>query len=636
MRDESDPFVEIQLHGFSDASEKAYGCCIYLRFLYASGLIRTVLVTSKSRVSPIAKQTIPRLELLGALILSRLMPVVKKALCYVYSIGSIFAWTDSSVVYAWIMNDCKLYKIFVQNRLLEIRRNLEKTSWKLINSRSNPADIISRGCQPMQLINNELWFNGPKYLCFPENTWPQLSVGDKFMSEVSSDEKNILKKKSSSNDLVYNKNNDSNLSEVISDSINLVDSSTCLSSVAMFTVANNDANLSDVIGIRKFSKLIKLFRVTALVFKYVNNLKISVCRKKEEKYLTTEDLKSCCAEELFISAEELEHSRIMWIKESQKIIKVSKKFKDLKHSLNLYEDDLGLLRCRGRLGNAPVPYETKYPILLTKDSYLCELLIWDAHKSVGHNGIRETLNELRTKYWIPKIRQSIRKIIHNCNICRRYEGQAYKYPDPPDLPESRLKSGFSFENVGIDYAGPVFVTNVYSHNNEVFKAWIALITCQTSRAVYLDLATNYSGLSCINVLRRFFSRRGTPKLIISDNGSTFISSDVQAFAATHNITWKFNLEASPWMGGFFERMVKSIKRCLKKVLGNSKISYEQMLTLLVEVEKIVNNRPLTYTDNDITEEPVTPNHLLFGRRLDQSVRLRDVITELMIVYRLYF
>ena len=98
------------------------------------------------------------------------------------------------VVYAWIMNDCKLYKIFVQNRLLEIRRNLEKTSWKLINSRSNPADIISRGCQPMQLINNELWFNGPKYLCFPENTWPQLSVGDKFMSKVFSDEKNILKK----------------------------------------------------------------------------------------------------------------------------------------------------------------------------------------------------------------------------------------------------------------------------------------------------------------------------------------------------------------------------------------------------------------------------------------------------------
>ena len=82
--------------------------------------------------------------------------------------------------------------------------------------------------------------------------------------------------------------------------------------------------------------------------------------------------------------------------------------------------------------------------------------------------------------------------------------QTYKYPYPPDLPESRLKSGFSFENVGIDYAGPVFVTDVYSHNNELFKAWIALITCQTSRAVYLDLATNYSGLSCINVLRRFF------------------------------------------------------------------------------------------------------------------------------------
>ena len=129
------------------------------------------------------------------------------------------------------------------------------------------------------------------------------------------------------------------------------------------------------------------------------------------------------AEESTISAEELEYSRIIWVREARNCIKMSKNFKVLQQSLNLYEDSHGLLRCK--LGNALVSYTTKYPLLIRKESYLCELLILDAHKSVGHNGVRETLNHLRTTYCVPKVRQTIRKIIYRCNICRRCEGQAY-------------------------------------------------------------------------------------------------------------------------------------------------------------------------------------------------------------------
>ena len=177
----------------------------------------------------------------------------------------------------------------------------------------------------------------------------------------------------------------------------------------------------------------------------------------------------------------------------------------------------------------------------------------------------------------------------------------------------------TFYNIGIDYAGPVYVYNVYNKDNELFKAWISLITCQSSRAVYLDLATDYSGKSCINVLRRCFSRRGTPNLIISDNGTSFIATEVQDYASNQNVRWKFNLEAAPWFGGFFERLVKSVKRCLKKCLSNSKVTYEEMLTLLIEIEKIINNRPLTYVYNDLSEEPLTPSHLVNGRRLGKNV-----------------
>ena len=261
---------------------------------------------------------------------------------------------------------------------------------------------------------------------------------------------------------------------------------------------------------------------------------------------------------------------------------------------------------------------SKYPILLPKNHKLTLLIIYNAHEKVGHDGVSETLTEIRSEFHIQKCRQLIRKLIYQCNTCRKYEGKNYNYPPPPDLPESRLKQNCSFYNIGIDYAGPVYVYNVYNKNNELFKAWISLITCQSSRAVYLDLATDYTGKSCINVLRRFFSRRGTPNIIISDNGSSFIAADVQTFATENRVRWKFNLQAAPWFGGFFERLVKSVKRCLNKCLSKSKVTYEEMLTLLIEIEKIINNRPLTYVYNDLSEEPLTPSHLVNGRRLGHN------------------
>ena len=115
-----DPIVSVQVHGFSDASERAYGCCIYLRFLLKSNNVKVNLVSAKSRVSPLCKTSIPRLELLGNVLLSRLLKSVVNNLASVYSIEQIFAWTDSSVSFAWIQNVNKIYKSFIQTRVKEI------------------------------------------------------------------------------------------------------------------------------------------------------------------------------------------------------------------------------------------------------------------------------------------------------------------------------------------------------------------------------------------------------------------------------------------------------------------------------------------------------------------------------------
>ena len=288
--DKNDPFEKIELHGFSDASTKAYGCCVYLRYLYKSGKVKICLVTSKSRISPMTELTVPKLELLGALLLSRLLPVVYNALIPLLDISKTVAWIDSSVAFSWIINSEKIYKTFIQNRVSEIRRNINSDVWRLISTKNNPADIISRGCKPMDLLNNDMWTYGPGFLILPESEWPVLKVGENF----------------SENDIVLN---------------------THVNDISI----QNDANLSDVINIDKFSSFIKLLRVTALVRRFVSNLVKKIKNKEENKKNKEETNKKQItknrhwAEEMInlVSMEELEESRILWIKEAQKTIELN-------------------------------------------------------------------------------------------------------------------------------------------------------------------------------------------------------------------------------------------------------------------------------------------------------------------------
>jgi len=163
---------KVQLHIFSDASNKAYGCCAYLRFLFNSGKIKTSLITSKSRVSPLKTTTMPRLELLGTLLGARLLETLKNELENVFDINDCFLWTDSSIAYAWIKNEHREYHQFVQNRVSEIRKLTASHSWKLIRSEDNPADIISRGSNVAELSKSQLWRQGPALLTLPESGWP--------------------------------------------------------------------------------------------------------------------------------------------------------------------------------------------------------------------------------------------------------------------------------------------------------------------------------------------------------------------------------------------------------------------------------------------------------------------------------
>ena len=115
-------------------------------------------------------------------------------------------------------------------------------------------------------------------------------------------------------------------------------------------------------------------------------------------------------------------------------------------------------------------------------------------------------------------------------------------------------------------------------------------------------------------------------MVVTDNAKTFKSASrtlstvfelpaVQKFLLDHRITWRFNLERAPWWGGFFERLIRCVKRCLKKILRNARLTYEELLTVIVDIESVLNSRPLTFVHSEDMEEPLTPSHLMLGRRI---------------------
>ena len=158
------------IHGFGDASEKAYCAVVYL-VLEVSGDFFPVLLSSKTRVAPLTRQSIPRLELLSGVILARLVSSVKEALASQITIDKTHLWLDSKTAICWIKGS-KEWKQFVQNRVNEISSLTEESMWNHFPGIENPADIGARGESAAKLKSNVLWWKRPAWLSEPMRNWP--------------------------------------------------------------------------------------------------------------------------------------------------------------------------------------------------------------------------------------------------------------------------------------------------------------------------------------------------------------------------------------------------------------------------------------------------------------------------------
>ena len=558
--------VSYTLYGFCDASTRAYAAVVYL--VIETDVYREVkFIVSKTRVAPLQAQTIPRLELLSAFLLSKLVLSVKDSLDSTLPRLSIQCYTDSQVALYWIRGTTKEWKPFVNNRVSEIRRRVHPDCWSHCSGALNPADLPSRGLTSLELSVSQLWRRGPE--------WMQTG------SDPNSDS-GILAQGMPSECCAELKATQHNL-----------------------VATESKGAIEAILDPTKFSTLSRLIGVTAQILRAV--------KKFKELKRTPRNTPS------LYSLEERLEAETLWVKSAQKLL-YQRDFKTLSRQFNLFQDEKGVWRCRGRLSNADLPYAIKYPILLSSGHPLTALVVKEAHERVCHNGVKETLTETRSKFWIPKGRSFTRKIVHKCVVCRKFEGHPYQSPLPPPLPICRVKEDPAFTYTGVDFAGPLIIRSSSP------KVWMALFTCYVTRAIHLEVVPDQSTPAFIRCLKRFVARRGLPRRFISDNGKTFKAAAkyldlvfkdglVQEHLTGFGITWQFNVERAPWWGGAFERMIKSTKRCLRKLIGRAQFSHDELSTALAEIESVINSRPLSYLSSDDMEEPLTPSHLIVGRRI---------------------
>lgn len=277
-----------------------------------------------------------------------------------------------------------------------------------------------------------------------------------------------------------------------------------------------------------------------------------------------------------------------------------------------------------------IPYEGKHQILLPDKHHVTQILVREMHESNLHVGQNGLVSIVRQQYWPVKLRSIVKQTTSRCYVCYRNKPQQTNQ-FMGDLPSYRVTPSPVFSKTGIDFAGP-FVLKESGRKPKFYKAYVCVFVCMSVKAVHLELCTDLRSETFLGALQRFVSRRGLPSDLFSDNGTTFVGADhelanlrklfedqmhtarVTDFCSAKGITWHFIPPRSPHFGGIREAGVKSMKYLLKRVVGETRLTYEEMATFLAEAEAVLNSRPLCPLSDDPSDlEALTPSHFLIGR-----------------------
>ncbi|UYV84755.1 hypothetical protein LAZ67_X003341, partial [Cordylochernes scorpioides] len=587
---------QVEVHTFVDASQEAFSAVTYLRVETRNGNITTTLFGSKARVSPLKKLTIPKLELHGCVLGTRFAVLLRSELRLSKVDREVF-WSDSKTVLAWIRSEAGRYKEFVANRVGEIQEATKGTDWRWVPTSENPADIATRFETEISFKPTDMWYTGPEFLKRPEEEWPKEAKGKDLGIILAN---RMLKLGDDS--------------RVLQTSLNRL--------VCRAAAVQKAARFWHKKTFHKSGEFNPPWKAA------MENNKV----RQHSFTVSPEEYRSAAT------------THVQWVqtesfpREIADLAKgrIVKKAKIAGLSPCLINGNICL---KSRILQAnKVPAEQKTPAILPSDHHLTELLIQAEHERCAHQGSETLLNNLHGRFWIIDGRQTVLRTIRKCPRCRLSRASPV-IPEMSQLPHYRLSAyqrPFTFTE--LDAFGPFTVTVGRRHE----KRWVINFTCLVTRAIHLEVVHALSTDEFMMGLSRFIDTRGRPDTIYSDNGTNFVGAskelklaaseiDFEVMAASGRfgpVKWKFNPPAAPHFGGAWERLIKSVKKCLRATLNEVNPKDTTLLTALKSEENIINSRLLTYVSSDPTEEDSLTGRHARVQGTGETIRLEIMGEEL--------
>lgn len=549
---------------FSDGSKHAYGTVAYCRFLTLSGNYQTTIIAAKSKITPTRQITIPRIELCAAVLSCRLREKIQQELDWHFE--AVYHLVDSSIVRDQIQKDSYKFKSYVGTRIAEIQNKSNPSEWWWIRSEHNPADMLTRPVDVQQIGNHSVWQNGPDFLRLPVKEWP------------------------------VNQTNVAELPDMIGQTL------VCETK----TVMHNDTNLN-FINLDRFSSYMKLLKVTSRVMAAIK-------------------AKSFRAVARNVSSQDLQEAEKLWVKEVQR--EYSRDWPKRFERLGPAIDKDGIITVGNRMRSWLRQNWNNYTYMLLSPRHKFTYLYVSHLHQIDHSGVDTLIAKVQRKFWVPGIRRIAKSVKHRCVTCRRMspksEGQKMG-----ELVEERLKPSPPFCHTACDIFGPFKIRDAVKRRT-FGKAYGIIFNCLSTRSVYLDVLEGYDTQSFLMVFRRFVSIRGFPSSMYSDRGPQFVSAEkgirqmfseldldtIHSFGRDQGMEWVFTKSAdAPWQNGISEALIKSVKRSLNVSIGESKLSFAELQTVLFEVANLLNERPIGLKPgSDVNAGSyLCPNELLLGR-----------------------